>query len=494
MDLSDCDEKSVMSLSNCSNERSPRVTQEMILSDSDSSDSNSKSLRSHTGRSGISAATPRVRQLPSSHSHSGESGVFAGPPRVRALPPCGCFAAEAGLQKLPLPRLLQVEPLGIRLQQIEDAPHHKRKRNAELVQRGMEPALMMYGTLRCFSATHRAAKVITIRNQRELPTCLYFDPHFRSGLSEVQLNDLRFVSPTLGEWLLGLPHGWTALQPLQQGCLTANLAGLCLGEHAAAAGNPGASSVSADVPKLWRSLSLFSGCGALDYALPWCTPAAYCEIDTAAICVLQARMADGSLPQAPILNDVRRITSHQITTHVDVIVAGFPCVDICKAGRKQGLQGSESTLVWEVLRIAQDIGVSMIFMENVDNLRFMTDFSHALMGELAKLGFQIAWISLSAHHVGSPQRRRRMFLLAKRGSALAVPFGPALPRGPSGVLVDARLPFLQKNKGLRFNAGRPPKSEWMTSEWEPERLRMLGNAVVPLQANLAARILSSIPW
>ena len=204
-------------------------------------------------------------------------------------------------------------------------------------------------------------------------------------------------------------------------------------------------------------------------------------------------MADGSLPQAPILNYVRRITNSQITTHVDVIVAGFPCVDVCKAGQKQGLQGSESTLVWEVLRIARDMGVLMIFMENVDNLRFMTDFWHALMGELAKLGFQIAWISLSAHHVGSPQRRRRVFLLAKRGSALAVPFGPALPRGPSGVFADAQLPFLQKNKGLRFNAGRPPKSDWMTSKWERNRLRMLGNAVVPLQANLAARILSSIP-
>jgi site-specific DNA-cytosine methylase len=113
--------------------------------------------------------------------------------------------------------------------------------------------------------------------------------------------------------------------------------------------------------------------------------------------------------------------------------------------------------VWEVLRIAQDIGVSMIFMENVDNLRFMTDFSHAWTGELAKLDFQIAWISLSAHHVGSPQRRRRVFLLAKRGSALAAPFGPALPRWPSGVFADARLPFLQKNKGLRFNGGGHPR-------------------------------------
>ena len=83
-------------------------------------------------------------------------------------------------------------------------------------------------------------------------------------------------------------------------------------------------------------------------------------------------------------------------------------------------------------------------------------------------------------------------MLAKRGSALAVKFGPALPRD---VRLDARLPWLRERRGLDFNSGRPPVTEWMMSaeqykhDWH--RLKLLGNAVVPLQANLAARIMAS---
>ena len=54
-----------------------------------------------------------------------------------------------------------------------------------------------------------------------------------------------------------------------------------------------------------RRLSLFTGCGALDYALPWCSPVAYCERDPDAAAVLRARMLDGSLPKAPLYDDVQ---------------------------------------------------------------------------------------------------------------------------------------------------------------------------------------------
>ena len=97
-------------------------------------------------------------------------------------------------------------------------------------------------------------------------------------------------------------------------------------------------------------------------------------------------------------------------------------------------------------------------------------------------------------------------MLAKRSSALAVKFGPALPRGASGVFanapaadvwLDARLPWLCERRGLDFNSGRPPAIEWMMSaeqyKHDRHRLKLLGNAVVPLQANLAARILASGP-
>ena len=82
-------------------------------------------------------------------------------------------------------------------------------------------------------------------------------------------------------------------------------------------------------------------------------------------------------------------------------------------------------------------------------------------------------------------------MLAKRSSALAVKFGPALPHGASGVSanapaadvrLDARLPWLRGRRGLAFNSGRPPAIEWMMSAEQYQHDR---------QANLAARILAS---
>lgn len=54
-----------------------------------------------------------------------------------------------------------------------------------------------------------------------------------------------------------------------------------------------------------RSLDLFSGLGGITHALRGVAlPAAYCEIDRFAAAVLAARMADGSLPMAPLCSDV----------------------------------------------------------------------------------------------------------------------------------------------------------------------------------------------
>jgi len=101
---------------------------------------------------------------------------------------------------------------------------------------------------------------------------------------------------------------------------------------------------------------------------------------------------------------------------------------VSKAGKKRGLKGSESPLVFEVLRVAQEMGVPMVFLENVDNFRFMTQFRDAVFAAFSAVGFEIQWASLAGTNVGSPLKRRRIFLLARRDSALAVPFGPPLPQ------------------------------------------------------------------
>jgi hypothetical protein len=152
---------------------------------------------------------------------------------------------------------------------------------------------------------------------------LHFDPHFRQGRSAEQIDVLRFVTPAFGEWLLGLIRGWTSLEPLCPASIEASRASLSFcGEPGVSASSPGTSG------KTFRSLSLFSGCGALDYALPWCKPAGYCENCPAAVSVLRARMADGSLPTAPVFSDVRVLTKDMLPQAIDILVAGFPCVDV----------------------------------------------------------------------------------------------------------------------------------------------------------------------
>ena len=116
---------------------------------------------------------------------------------------------------------------------------------------------------------------------------------------------------------------------------------------------------------------------------------AFCEKDPHAAAALRARMADGCLPKAPLFHDVRSLTKKDLRTQIDIIVAGFPCVDVCKTGRKLGKDGSESTLVWEVVRLARELGVPMLFLEHVDNFRFLTYLWKAVVMELLDLDFNI---------------------------------------------------------------------------------------------------------
>ena len=68
----------------------------------------------------------------------------------------------------------------------------------------------------------------------------------------------------------------------------------------------------------------------------------YCEKDPAAISVLRARMADKSLPNAPVIHDVREVARRSIAGPIVVLVAGIPCVDLSLAGGKRGLEGTDS--------------------------------------------------------------------------------------------------------------------------------------------------------
>lgn len=74
-----------------------------------------------------------------------------------------------------------------------------------------------------------------------------------------------------------------------------------------------------------NGLSLFSGIGGIDVALSeYVRTVAYCEIDTFCQKVLLSRMADGSLCNAPIWDDIKTLQGGQFNGLVDIVFGGFP--------------------------------------------------------------------------------------------------------------------------------------------------------------------------
>ena len=151
------------------------------------------------------------------------------------------------------------------------------------------------------------------------------------------------------------------------------------------------------------------------------------EREAYAASVLVARMEEGSLDAAPIWPDLCTFDARAWSGKVDCVVAGFPCQDLSVAGKRAGLDGKRSGLFFEVVRIATDSGAWIMFLENVAGIASATATAvdeaegeleeraaSRVVGELADLGWNAEWLTLSASDVGASHGRARWFCIAWR--------------------------------------------------------------------------------
>lgn len=162
-----------------------------------------------------------------------------------------------------------------------------------------------------------------------------------------------------------------------------------------------------------KELSLFSGAGGgllgTAHLLGWET-VCYVEWDDYCTQVLNARIDDGYLHDAPIWDDVRSFDGRPWRGHVDVITAGFPCQPFSVAGAMGA--GIDQRNGWpDTRRIIRDVRPRWVYLENVPGL---LAGSHGYFGtvlrELAALGYDARWGVLSASAVGAPHRRDRVWI------------------------------------------------------------------------------------
>jgi len=106
----------------------------------------------------------------------------------------------------------------------------------------------------------------------------------------------------------------------------------------------------------------------------------------------------------------------------DLLVGGFPCQDYSVAktlNTSKGLEGKKGVLWWEILRIVKKNKPRFIFLENVDRLlkspssQRGRDFA-IMLKTLTVEGYVVEWRVVNSAEYGFPQRRIRVFIIAKR--------------------------------------------------------------------------------
>lgn len=192
--------------------------------------------------------------------------------------------------------------------------------------------------------------------------------------------------------------------------------------------------------------SLFDGSGGFPLGGLMCgiRPIWASEIEPFPIIVTTKR-----IPFMKHYGDINQINGADIEP-VDIITFGSPCTDMSVAGKRAGLDGKQSTLFYQAIRIIKEMREKtngkypkFIIWENVpgafssnkgedfrcvlesickiknENFSIPGPPKWSSAGEIVGDNFSLAWRTLDAQYFGVPQRRKRIYLIADFGSKCA---------------------------------------------------------------------------
>lgn len=220
-----------------------------------------------------------------------------------------------------------------------------------------------------------------------------------------------------------------------------------------------------------NALSLFSGIGGLDIAAERAglKTVAFCEQDKYCQSVLKKHW-----PNTRIFDDVRTIDTAALP-RIDVVFGGYPCQPFSQAGRKRA--EADKRHLWPAMRrVVQELRPTWVVGENVKG--HITRGLDGVIDDLEEDGYAWRAFCLPALAVAARHFRERVFVVAH-----------------SKCLRD--LPKVERQETDWAHAERPAGRAGGSTWWEAEpgvvrvadgipsqmdRLKTLGNAVVPAQA------------
>jgi DNA (cytosine-5)-methyltransferase 1 len=233
--------------------------------------------------------------------------------------------------------------------------------------------------------------------------------------------------------------------------------------------------------------SLFSGIGGLDLGLEragmkvvW-----HSEIDPFASKVLKKHW-----PDVPNHGDIKQIDWSKIE-RPDVICGGYPCQPFSHAGKRNGTDDPRHLWPW-VRNAISGLRPKYAILENVRGHVSMGGLS--VIGDLANIGYNAEWRIISAASVGANHRRDRLIIVAHPNNTGNRTSEHDTHKNKSATIQRREI----------FTFAEPCRFSSIPQWWETEpdvgrvadgvpnwldRIRGLGNAVVPQVAEVIGRMI-----
>ena len=233
-----------------------------------------------------------------------------------------------------------------------------------------------------------------------------------------------------------------------------------------------------------RHLDLFSGIGGFALAAQWVWGKEHDIVEF----VEQDKFCQQVLGQHwPTINIHNDICNYSFNgDNVDLITGGFPCQDISIAGKGVGIEGERSGLWTEFKRIIGECRPKFALIENVPALTFRG--LDRVLCDLAEIGYDAEWQSISASEVGAWHKRERIWIVAYPNISKTTRHGEN----------SGDISAFTKPKGLNCCGER-----WWATEPElgrvahgipnrVDRLKGLGNSIVPQVAYIIMKQIKTL--